>query len=215
MSKFLKTQFKGLNKSILFNPFKKKDIPTPNSEVEAKQVKETLTKKFKNYLLLVFNDYKQVGYGTLVHAKNHPAKTTLYGLLTGAFVVAYKFNPDYQHYIETRRTQANEMIMCSSSYNRKTEHYLNCLNKLEYCNNLEYKSYFVFSLILVRNFSLNDSTYEKQCAQLNNPNKYNIFNYSNLLLRFLSRVVDIGFLNNWYFLNSNFRDFDINEEEWK
>ena len=132
----------------------------------------------------------------------------------GTFVLFYKKNPDFQHYVESRRTCSNDMIMCASNYNKKTEFYLNSLNKLEYCNLLEYRSYLVFSLVLAKNFSDIDASFEKQCASLQNPSKYNIFNYLNIFVRFISRIVDVGFFDNWYFLNKHFIDYDVDENEW-
>ena len=216
MSQFFKKNFKGIGKSIVFNPFGKKEaLENVVKQAEtSSELKETYLKRFKNYILLVLNDYKTVGKGALIHMKDHPIKSITYGTLLGSFIICYKKNPDYDNYIDTRRDYANEMIMCGTTYNKKTEYYLNSLNKLEYCNLLEYKSCLVFSLILARNFSSNESTYEKQCAPLQNPGKYNVFNYLNSSLRFMSRVVDIGFFDNLYFLNKNYREFDVNDDEW-
>ena len=69
--------------------------------------------------------------------------------------------------------------MCVTGYNKKSEFYLNSLNKLEYCNRLEYRSFLIFSLIMDQSFCTSESTYEKQCTQLNNPSKWNVFNYTN------------------------------------
>ena len=69
-------------------------------------------------------------------------------------------------------------------------------------------------MILVKRFNETESVYERQCDQLNNPNKYNVFNLVNQSLKFLSRIIDFGFCNEWYFLNKRLKDYDVNEKEW-
>ena len=68
---------------------------------------------------------------------------------------------------------------------------------------------------MIKRFNENDCTYEQQCAQLNNPNKFNVFNLVNQFLKYSSRIIDFGFCNEWYFLNKNLKDYDVNEDEWQ
>lgn len=107
------------------------------------------------------------------------------------------------------------MIMCGSTINKKSEYYLNELNKLENAGLIEYKSLVLFSLIMAKKFRDCDSSYEKQCAQLHSPSRYNIFNSVNNFLKFTSRIIDIGFCGEWLFLNKRLRDYDVDEDEWK
>ena len=171
-------------------------------------------KRLVTYIKLVANDYKEVGKDSLIYMKKNPIRSTIYFSILGSFVYSYKKNPDWIHYTDTRREYLNDLIMCGSTFNKKSEYYLDSLQKLENSNLLEYKSYVFFSLILARNFTDQDVSYEKRCAHLNNSSKFNIFNMPNRLLRFSARIVDFGILNNWYFLNNHLKDFDVDENEW-
>ena len=202
----------GLKNNIAFNPFKKKDLVVGSDSTA--QVRIGTIQQFKNYVILVLTDYQTVAKETLVQMKKQPIKTSIYAVLAGSIVVCYKKNPHYQNYIEARRSYANDMLMCVTGYNKKSEFYLNSLNKLEYCNRLEYRSFLIFSLIMDQSFCASESTYEKQCTQLNNPSKWNVFNYTNKFVKFLSRIVDVGFFDNWYFLNKNLVDYDVDDSEW-
>ena len=135
--------------------------------------------------------------------------------MTTSLVAFYKNTPTMTDYETARQCYANEMIMCGKTYSKRSEYYLNELKKLENGGFLEYKNFVLFSLIVVRRFNEADSVYEKQCDQLNNPNKYNIFNLVNQFLKFSSRIIDFGFCNEWYFLNKRLKDYDLNEEEWR
>ena len=216
MSGFFKRQLKFKN---VFSPFKKKEQlvdSVPHVELNAnEEIKPSVLRRLGLYLKQVATDYVDVGKDTLKNIRKHPVKAACYGTVMGSFLVLYKKNPDYLNYIEARKQQTNEIIQCVSTYNRKTEYYLNSLTKMDNSKMLEYKSLVFFSLILERKCSVQDALYENQCLQLTDPSKYNIFNVADRLLRFISRIVDVGCLDNWYFLNQNFRDYDVDEREWQ
>lgn len=212
--------FKNLKTDDLFSPFMKKKPATPTSiepviENVNAEVKDTYLKQFKEYVKLVINDYKTVATETLVSCKERPIKASIYGVTIGSMVGLYHTVPTYRDFSEIRKQYANELSLVGSAYNRKTEYYLDSLNKLENIGKLEYKSYVFFSLICVKDFSKDTQNYEDQCAALNSPSKYNIFNQSNKFMRFLSRVVDIGAANRFYFLDKHFIDYDIDDREWQ
>jgi len=208
--------FKNLKTDDLFSPFmKKKTSLEPIIENLNTEVKETYLTQFKNYAKLVMNDYKTVAKETLVSCKERPIKASIYGVAIGSLVGLYRTMPTFNDYSEIRKQYANELVTVGSNYNRKTEYYLDNLNKLENLGKLEYKSWVFLSVICVKDFSKDTQNYEDQCLALNNPNKWNIFNQLNKFMRFLSRIVDVGIVNRFYFLDKHFIDYDIDHREWQ
>ncbi len=208
---------------ISFASFMKQAVPAategPAAEASKSIVKppylSTKLTELKAYVKLVLGDYRDVAKDTLVSCKKNPIKTTAYSTIIGSLIALYKTNPTYIDYADHRKLYANELAMIGSAYNRKTEYYLTTLNKLEQADLLEIRSFQFFSLIIEKKFAGSSQIYEKQCAQLNNPSKYNIFNLANRVLQFMSQVVDIGAANRFYFLDKNFQDYDIDEREWE
>lgn len=215
---FLKgRKVRGINKDVFGQFFKKEAEVVVKTETNTvtEEIKPSYMKQFGLYLKQVANDYKDVARDTAVNCKNYPVKASMYGVTIGSFVALYKTNPDMISYKEIRRLYMNDLILCCSVYNRKTEYYLNSLTRLENSNQLEIKSLVFFSLIMTKDYSSEAQIYEKRCAQLNNPSKFNIFNSVNVVLKFLSRIVDVGVCNRWYFLTKNFENYDIDEREWE
>lgn len=236
MSSFFKNPVKGVGKYVSnpFNKTKKIDevinkvvpgtnppitpIPTP-SPTSMPPAKPPIRKRIATatiaYVKRIVLDYKEAGLDTIKKAQDKPYKALGYGILSGVSFLLYKRNPDKINYDDKRKLYHEDMIMCGSTYNKKSEYYLKELNRLDYSDQLEYRSFIFFSLILIKRYNDYNDIYEKQCAELNNPNKYNIFNLPNRLLKFMSRIVDIGIMDNWRYLEKNLKDFDIDEDEWK
>lgn len=196
-----------LPKLSIRNPFKKGDAA--NAEPRIK-----LRTKAYNYLRNIYIDYKEVALDTARSANERPFKALGYGVLMTAALVFYKKNPTRRDYENKLVELGNEMIMCGAVQSARASHYLGEVNKLANMGLIEYRSFLFFSLVLIRKFSEHDCTYESRCAQLLNPNKFNVFNAPNLMLRALSRIVDVGFCGEWHYLNKNTADYDVNEREW-
>jgi hypothetical protein len=217
MSSFFRKTGKYFSKS--FNKTKNpteivENLKTPINDASQAIVKESLKTKAVTYVKNVVKDYGDVGKESIKYVSDNPFKSLGYGLITTSLVIFYKNTPTMTDYENARKCYSNEMIMCGSTYSKRSEYYLNELKKLENGGFLEYKSFVIFSMILVKRFNETESVYEGQCDQLNNPNKYNVFNLFNQSLKFLSRIIDFGFCNEWYFLNKRLKDYDVNEEEW-
>lgn len=215
---FLKgRKIRGINKDVFGQFFKKEAEVVAKTETNTatEEIKPSYLKQFGLYLKQVATDYKDVARDTVMNCKKYPVKASVYGVTIGSLVALYKTNPDIISYRDKRRLYMNDLILCCSVYNRKTEYYLNSLARLENSNQLEIKSLVFFSLIMAKDFSSETQVYEKRCAQLNNPSKFNIFNSVNVVLKFLSRIVDVGVCNKWYYLAKNFENYDIDEREWE
>lgn len=205
---------KGITKDIFVSFRKSSAETTGNINTQQPSLVQRKLTEFKEYLKMVANDYKEVGVGILKSCKDTPVRASLYGITIGSFVGLYKTNPTFIDYTELRKQYTNELTLVGNAYNRKTEFYLNSLDKLENANLLEIRSYVFFSLILQKNYGNRIKLYENQCEQLNNPSKYNIFNLPHRFFQFLSRVVDVGAANRFYFVTKYFEDYDIDDREW-
>ena len=210
-----KKAIKSLNRTAFASFMKNATTDVPSPAIAKPSYMKTKLSDLKAYTKLVLGDYRDVARDTLVSCKNNPVKASAYFTTIGAFIALYKTNPTYIDYVEYRKSYANELALVGNAYNRKTEYYLNSVDKLENADLLEIRSFQFFSFILQKNFANSSQLYEKQCAQLNNPSKYNIFNMPHRLLQFLGRVVDVGVANRFYFLDKNFQDYDIDEREWE
>jgi hypothetical protein len=179
-------------------------------------VKLTYRQRFINYVKVIIADYKDVGVHTVEQIKLYPLKTAAYFIVGCTFYGAYKTNPSYLNYHSSLIEASNEMIMIGGSVrNKSSEKYLDNVIKLENLKLLEHKDYLFFSLIKRNNFNEDCDLFEKQCKQLNKPNKWNVFNYPNLFLFNISSIVDIGLFDYWIFLNKRLKDCDVNDDEWK
>jgi hypothetical protein len=215
---FIKNKSKSITNSIK-GLFKKGAKPSTADSVALNQPEKIAKPKFRHkvidYVKLVINDYKEVGKDSIKYMNENPFKSIGYGLTLGFCTLFYKRKPTRQDYNDRRLIYLNDMIMCGSVYNKKSEYYLNEVSRLENSELLEYKSCFLFSLMLVRPFSEKDCTFESHCGELVNPSKYNIFNSLNQTLRYLSRILDIGFNGSWIFLEKRMINYDVDDGEWK
>ena len=185
-------------------------------ETVIKPVKIKLRQRIINHMKTVAADYQDVGIHTWKEAKLHPIKTAFYLTIFGGSYAAIKTNPSYLQYRSSLIDLSNDLILYGSSVrNKKCEYYMDHLNKLDSLSMLEHRDYLFFSLIKRSNFNPECDLYEKQSKPLNNPSKWNIFNYANLFFLNLSTIVDIGAFNSWFFLRRRLENSDINDDEWK
>jgi hypothetical protein len=216
MASFIKNFGSRIKNSIKFKDVKISKKPAEVAAQNSEKIEKVPMKtKIVNYFKQIYWDYKEVGKDTIKSIDKNPFKSLGYGIALSTALIAYKTNPNDQDYTDTCRNYLLDLIMCGDTFNKKSEYYLREITKLENLDLIEYKYCVLFSLILTRDYSEAESVYEKQCTALNKPSKYNIFNYINQSLRFLSRIVDIGAFNSWYFLEKNFIDYDVDENEWK
>jgi len=113
-------------------------------------------------------------------------------------------NPEARTYYETMVKAADDAILVSdANLNPTTDQHL-CLIRQSYnegtvrCLNLG-----VFSLIWLGNYHQDCGIYPSQCKYL----KPGIVNFH-------KRVIDVGFLGQWWNINWYMKDFDINPIEF-
>jgi hypothetical protein len=163
----------------------------------------------------VATDYYTVGKDLIVESNKKPFKALAYTLGLSGFLILYKTNPNTLNYRDTRMLYMSELIMCGSVKSERSEAYLDGLTRLDNMRRLQHKDCVFFSLIInADDTEHNLALYELKAEPFVNPGKYNVFNYLSKSLRFLSRIVDVGYLNRWHYLEKNFVDYDVDEREW-
>lgn len=200
-----------------YNVFKIKSKTEQVSQQQEPVVKKpTIRERVKTNLKQIASDYKDVGVDTWKNMKKYPIKTAFYLGTGGVVLTMYKTNPTEYNYKSRLVDSVIDMMLVGGEIrNKKSEYYMDQILKLNNLNLLEHKSFILFSIIKHNNFHTDCDLYEKQCKQLNKPNRWNIFNYFNLWLFNFSSIVDVGVFNYWIFLNKNLKDYDVNDQEFK
>ncbi|XP_065342357.1 mitochondrial import inner membrane translocase subunit Tim29 [Cloeon dipterum] len=172
-----------------------------------------LPEKYKNtwrgrvltYWLNLLKDYKEASLDILRDIRDKPLKASVYGGLFGSAYFCAKRNPDqvsYRHHL--LEAQNDVAFTCASIQNKNAVAYLSHLEELHNQGIIRYYSFGVVSIMWFDNYSKSLGLYEARCDYLK-PSYLDIAK---------SRIVDVGFLNKWWFLNRNMIDFDVNDEEW-
>jgi hypothetical protein len=92
----------------------------------------------------------------------------------------------------------------SSIQNKQVISYLKGLEQMHNNGMIRYFSFGLFSLVWRDNYDPHLGLFEAQCDYLK-PSYLEILQ---------QRVVDVGFLNRWWLLERNMKDFDVNDDEW-
>jgi Translocase of the Inner Mitochondrial membrane 29 len=91
-----------------------------------------------------------------------------------------------------------------SIQNKKTIAYLKTMEDYHNSGVIRYFSFGLFSIMWVDNYDKHLGLFEAQCDYLKPT-------YLEILQK---RIVDVGFMNRWWLLKKNMKDFDVNDEEW-
>lgn len=179
-------------------------VGTPSTQ--ATEVNKSMLQNWAQYWKNVYRDYKSVSLDVFSQMKAHPGKSSLKLLALGSLGYCAYENPDEEHYFnELLKNHLRLVLVPTSIRNKNSEEYI---NKLESYNNLKclrYQNFGIISVIYTKDFSENLEVYKKQCDYL----QPGVMGY----LR--ERIVDVGFLNFWYFMNKNMGDYDVNQGEWE
>lgn len=152
----------------------------------------------------IFVDYKTVFKEFFQHAKEKPFRslTTLAGL--GGLYYIYQQNPDVNSYDDAVVECANELLQISHLIrNPSSDDYVQKILKFRNQERIRIQSFGLLSLVWVSEFGPDCDLYEKHCY------------YTQPRWRgFPQKVMDVGFLGHWYFLEKAMKDYDVNEAEF-
>lgn len=152
-------------------------------------------------MFLSFSLFSDVGLESIKTMKSNPRKSAVYGSL-GAFLCGCVLNnPDKDNFINQLLVTENFVGMVpETSQNPQAIKYLKYLNENLNKNTLRITSLGLFSVMWISDYSSNQATSDATCDYL-----------SPEVSTFIStRVIDIGWWNNWWNLEKLTQDYDVN-----
>ncbi len=167
--------------------------------------KESRLRRVGNYFKRILDDYVAVGEEILQDMKDRPIKSLIYGSLLGTSLYFGKKNPSEASFQEQLVDNANDLLLLSDLIrNPASDSHIQKLVKANNEGVLRRFSFGVCSIIWMDNFGREVDVYEAHCKPLK-------VGWVEMLTE---RVVDIGVLGHWIYMDQAMIDFDINPEEW-
>ena len=156
------------------------------------------------YFANISNDYKTVAVEAVQDARQHPFKTSAYFASLSVAAYFMKTNPT-KHQFESQLTErANDVavvgeLIRNPNSDKHIRHLVCCAN----AGQLRRTTFGVFSVMWIDNYDKAVDIYEARCKLL----KVGWFELP-------ERIIDIGVLGHWRWLEKAMTDYDINPAEW-
>lgn len=166
--------------------------------------KGTIVEKWAKFWKEIFTDYREVVTENYSSARKNP-KRTLVILTTSGFVTyCFKTNPDESNFREQLISYENELSLVGEPVQNPVtdKHFL----FIESCYNaglVRRLSFGVFSVMWIDNYDKACGLYKSSCSYL--KPRY---------LTFYERIIDVGFLNKWWWISNVMTDYDVNPNQW-
>ena len=149
-------------------------------------------------------DYVEVTKDVYKGVKTKPVKSLVYALVGSAILATWKSRPDADSYTDRLLEHCNEFHLCSQLVrNKETTKYLGTIVSKLSVEELEYKNFGFFGVMLEREGAPVCQNYHKTCKYVR----------KRWWDRWRRGVVDIGFWGKWWALDRATADYDVNEEE--
>lgn len=151
----------------------------------------------------VFVDYKAVFVDFCQYVKKKPLRSaTTLATLLGLYYI-YEENPGTNSYEDAVLECSNDLLQLSHLIrNPSSDNYVRKLLKYRSQGRIRIQSFGLLSVAYVSEFGPSCDLYENHCKYV--QPRWNTFP---------QRVIDIGILGHWYFLEKAMKDYDINEAE--
>ncbi|XP_023703312.1 mitochondrial import inner membrane translocase subunit Tim29 isoform X2 [Cryptotermes secundus] len=158
-----------------------------------------------NYWKNLCIDYKEVAVETVESARQKPVKALL--ICSGLAFIAYcaHSNPDEQNFRDKFLFHTNEMILVGEPI--RNPQAVSHLKFLETCYNkgvIRTLGLGIINFMWISDYDKSSGLYQAHCEYLEPK-----------FLTFHKRIVDIGFLGQWWILQRTMKDFDINPSEFE
>ncbi|KAI5703912.1 hypothetical protein M8J76_001385 [Diaphorina citri] len=202
-----------LSRNLLKSVFRPQNYSTATvTEAVVKEVpnntdvKTTRVGKWIQYWKNVYRDYKTVFMDIGTQMKENPGKSSLKILGLSSLGYCTWANPDADNYFTQVLENHLRLVMVPNSIrNASSEKYIHTLETYHNLNLLRHQTFGIFSIVFKEDFSDHLEVYKKQCDYL----------HPSYLAYLKERIVDVGFLNHWYFMAKAMENYDVNPEEWK
>lgn len=181
-------------------------IKTKLSNVQLpKRLRGGMIENSLSYLKNVFNDYKMVYLDTIQDIRDRPVRAGVIGyiLLSSAYLM--KHNPNENDYVDQLIDSSNKLSRVPET-TRKNVSYEYLRQIYDYNNQkvLRYQSFGLFTVVYRVNYGPELDLYQAQCNYLK-PSWRTLFT---------ERIIDVGILNRFHWMEHMLQDYDINDEEF-
>lgn len=197
------TQSYTTNSSLIKTKFNAIQNRVNNFEVP-ERFKGTVVEKWLLYWKGLVIDYRDVFLGVVKQSKERPIRAAIYGGLAGSALYCMKHNPNETDFIAQLRDHNIKMVLIDPACQNpvSTQH----IKFVEQCYNegiVRRLNVGIFSLLWLDNYERALGIYKANCSYTQPE-----------LLSWHKRIIDVGFLNKWWKIDENMKDYDINEESF-
>ncbi|XP_038048428.1 mitochondrial import inner membrane translocase subunit Tim29-like [Patiria miniata] len=174
--------------------------------------KVTIPERFKEgwpgkagaYIANIFRDYKGATLEIFTDARDRPIKAAIYATLVSCTAIAAWNNPDKKSYEKAILNASNDLALLSDAIrNKASDRHLQEVMRLRNEGRIRQLNLVVCSVMWRDDYGPLLGLYDSQCEYLR-PGWRD----------FDKRVLDVGFMNRWYYLDKAMVEYDVNEEEF-
>ena len=164
--------------------------------------------KYVNYWKGVATDYREAIREFGQSCKEKPIKTVFLGSIASALWYANRHNPNERSFNEMLIDVNHDLTLVPESHrnNHSTQHQIDIL-RAKNAGLLRYWNFLFFSIMWQDNYAPEFAHYKSKC-------KYLTVGYTDVLFRETDRILDIGFLDRWWYTEKAMEDYDISIDEW-
>lgn len=183
------------------------------------KLKGTIVERWANYWKGLARDYKgkqlysynfnfkmifvfilEVAVDSYKSIRSNPMKSTVYGSFGVFLYGCCKTNPSYREFTEQlKKSEQLIALVMPDSQNPKSAEYVKMLVRSQNNDTLRITSLGFFSIMWLDDNASVLSTYGAKCDYLQPEFE-----------SFHERIIDIGWLNNWWNLEKQLKDYDVN-----
>lgn len=154
-------------------------------------------------LFLIYVDYKNVFLELCSFVSKRPLRAVFNLSAMAGFAGIWANCPKEGSYSERLMENANTLLLLSDKVrNPKSNDFVQKLMLLHSENCLVQYNLGLFSLIVDQDYSSTSCYYEAKC-----------YYFKQRWIYLYKRILDVGFLRTWYFLEKAMVDYDVNEED--
>lgn len=153
----------------------------------------------------LISDYKEACREMAVGAWERPIKASVYMALLGGAWACFHTKPDRSSFEAALLERSSQLGLLSPWIRSATsDGHVQSLVKLRNEGRLRHVSLGLLTLVYRADFDPDSTLYEAQCSNLSVPWR-----------ELPQRILDVGFIGQWWILDSKMKDYDVNEEEFK
>lgn len=166
--------------------------------------KGTIVEKWAKFWKDILIDYREVVTENYSSARKNPKRTLAIFTTLGFVTYCFKTNPDESSFREQLINYGNELgLVGEPTRNPITDKHFVFLESCYNAGLVRRLSFGAFSVMWIDNYNKACGLYKTNCSYL--KPRY---------VTFYERIVDVGFLNKWWWLSNVMTDYDVNPNEW-